>query len=737
MRRLILLIGMMLVLSHIAIASASYQQVGGTSENFDLTDTRGFFNTQIDDNRVSVASAVMTAPKYIPLVADLNNDSVKDIIIHDGSLIKIFNNRTLTGVATAAANNDAFPMLIYDIDGDGLDEIIQINDNNNLEIFSMNSSGLYKTTDAIGDGAVGQYIDERGILACESANNCLIVGVSQQGTSRSLIAQAFNSTNLSHSQYRTVIDFTTLDGGEECFSAVPKMTAVDYDNDGNTEFIFSMMHVGANSITLTATDEDVITYIVDLNGTRSAPVLENHIKNTQRSTTDPGVLCSTYTEPQRAFTSPTLHDIDGFASTYEILIGVAVDDDEYKIYSYDSTGGVIDDYPEIVQADGVMLSNVFVGNFFSDTGSDDFCVLGSELQDLDLLCASEEASEFLGLGNSEEYTFTYPFAYNITQDDPMSDIWYGAAHAVQHSQQTDNGADLDEIAIAYGIYSIDEDNEILVTEYAPTVTESVVLSVDAESIGWDDLIMLTNNNLFYYDDGFVNSGAYVDSYTINPCIDSTWKQNTTVNVQLTCTDADSDQVSGNVSLYYGSSQERSLSSGNVSSGTVLSFSFNANETTPASSLRMECRDDENPLDPDVQLVTFSVAGQGVEFGDCSTSYTNTTDTDESLIPGTSVPRNNSISSGLDQVETAFNIPALFIILLIMLIIPLSIIFQAHKSGWDSGTTMLLIAIPEIVVVIFATYLGVFSAGLIITLAILGLIIIGLWIGRKIGMGSAT
>ena len=59
-------------------------------------------------------------------------------------------------------------------------------------------------------------------------------------------------------------------------------------------------------------------------------------------------------------------------------------------------GTLIDDYPELTYTGGVLISNVFRCNVFTDTAKEDMCVLGyqTNTNEIILLAGSERSSDF-------------------------------------------------------------------------------------------------------------------------------------------------------------------------------------------------------------------------------------------------------------------------------------------------------------------------------------------------------
>lgn len=748
-----------LLLTTTVLADNTYPTTGGDGYDFDLTSTRGTFNSERGDNYLRFSKSLFN-PRHVPLVEDLNNDGTNEIIVLDNPTIKVFRNRTLDTVDfyTLTQTEEHAPLLIYDIDGDSLKEIITyelVGRNTDyasaggavLSILELNASGdlnLQKNYTLTGNPSTGnRFITTEAIMQCTGTEQCMIFGTERLSSTFRTYARKFNST-----QNPVVADFLEIQssGTQECFPRTPVLVPADYDDDGITELIFSHWETGG-----TFDDNVIIRYfnIQDI-----TPTVEQTIFQDQASSPAFGDCITPDANghmPSAKFTAPLVMDIDG-GGALETVVAQMTDADEFKMYSYDSLGGFIDDYPEVFEVDGVLLSNVIKADVFIDTDNKDFCVLGYQyaIQRLDLVCASEQLS---GVETEEAIVDSFNFQYNVSVNrPPMNTTWSNAIHAVQHDSSTatssgSNPKDLDEILTPYGVFKTNIvtaqgiGSSPLERIWTAFGTEGAVIQANPEghtsTIGTDDLLHLTDSGLFYYDDLFTNSQGQITEYTINPCIDSAWQVNTTVRVELKVEDFDTDDVSSRAILYDQEVNEADEGwSLNASSGTTFVFEFVANKTTTGSILTMKGRDVENAdQSPNSISVGYSVQNTGLEFGDCQTTQVitledpvtgNDTIVDSGAAAGTNL-EDNSIINGLNMFTNFTGLGAGLLFLIGFIIMAWHI---SMERSFNFHQKLALIGVSFVLMMIVGTFLGIIPVGVIIVIALMLLVLVGWALSRN-------
>ena len=171
---------------------------------------------------------------------------------------------------------------------------------------------------------------------------------------------------------------------------------------------------------------------------------------------------------------------------------------------------------------------------------------------LDLLCASEQTGQII---ETDEFTFDSGPFYNISFG--YGDPWIPITHAGQQSTATTSGNNLNEIINSYGVFRLNfEGVNHLDLIWENPISNGAVISVDYEEVGREDMFVLTDTNIWYINDGFTNLGSNISSYYTNPCLDSTWKINTSVEVRITSTDDEGDLVNSRAIFYQGESNEQ-------------------------------------------------------------------------------------------------------------------------------------------------------------------------------------
>ena len=752
------LLFLMLFIIPIVAANTNYNESGNFDINYQLGT--GIFNLNLDPVAdISVAVRTVTNPRNIPLVSDLDNDGINEIIVIDLPLIRLLEPVTLDTVAgfNTGKTERISNVITFDIDDDNLTEIIFVFEESEiLSIFEFNGTSLYNQSN-ISLTNLSNTVDSEFMIKCGKPENCILVWDGDiKATSGSFLAMiGFNSTNTSVSGQTTIED-SVLTNDNYCFPKIRSIAYADYDIDGTSEYIFSAMKLKRND-----NEEIKILYVDVLDNLAITTEFERSITSCGEDGINPHynedpqcdtIVASTELLSENLFTSPLVFDAEDESDGLETIIGVSTDADEYKICSYYNPSVNIeemDDYPEIAEADGFLLSNPFRANAILGSGNNDFCVMGYDEDDLELevICANERDTG--SLTEDTEYKFSTAGNINITVETYRKQSII--AHSAQHSTATTEGENLHEIVSSYGIFSLDPDTIFEIQGLVLIKTMNLIfnnprdnskgddgsmISVDAEMLniegGSEDLIFMNSNNIYYFDDGRTNTPAVITEYTVNPCLDSVWKVNTSVQVTVTVVDADDDLVSANVILYRDSTNEMNNNwSANVSSGTEIPFDFTANKTIGTGNLRLRGRDVENPLVVDEIDLTFAVGLYGVEFGDCTTSVVITPEDEEeeeAEADLTTDAADNAITNALNTFINLTGLGGTTLWLFAMMVMTVLIWFEGIKIA--SGNAILgTIVIFDVIAVILGARLGIFSAGMIVTIAVIGVVILGVFLGK--------
>ena len=593
-----------ILLSISALGVNEYTRLG--EDNFKQATglwNSGQTNDCLNTTGITCSSRALSSPEYVPLVADLDDDGANEIIVLDGTAIKLYENSDLDIVDTLVLSFTPVYMIAYDIDGDNYTEIIA-SGASSLVITEYNGTSFHNQS-SFNLPAVSQGTPHI-ILGCAGTNNCLVARESRQsgGTpgSGSILVSKFNSSQITISSSV----HTSANNLPACFSHNPIMEIKDYDGDGINEFIFSIGDPNGDKLLIKYIDSENI----------SSMQTDRTITNTDADFT--GLNCGENGLSGR-FTNPLVANLDGApGNNMETIIGYMIDSDEFNMKSYYKTGGVISTHPDIFDADGVLISNLFLADAFEDTGKVDFCVLGYDAPDneIDLLCSSLETQETQG---DREHTYSTATDVNITGG------YFLAVHSSQQYTKDSTSpkgevSDLDEIITPYGVFSMDWSSDLtggsLTLEWDNPKTEAFVSAVDVEGTGLSDLLLLTSTRLWYINDNFENSNAILQRLRTNPSISYTIRTNETVSVEIYCYDADGDSVQAKITSYEGESNEQDSGwSSDFTSGSSVALTFEANKTTALSNLIIQCRDNANFNASTNTSYTFSVSPNGIQVGD--------------------------------------------------------------------------------------------------------------------------
>ena len=702
-------------------ALGSYPYVGGI--NYDYQLDRGFFSSTTN---YSLQTRSITSPLQTPLIADLDGNGTNEIIVLDGSTIRLYHSRTLDIIdAVNLPTSDTYSnMYIYDIDADSKKEILIARESNEkIDILDYNGS-LFQVQNTLDYSGLAYSNDGETVISCASNDRCLLVYINED-----------NSLGGSIRDYISAVGFTSSGVGTPtliaqtgatppqvfCMPRIKSMPLEDYDADGEDEYIVSYVlgHTTSNEYAY-------ISYLW-VNASNSVFLEQTITRNINNIFDDATINCNEAdplkNDTGNFVTSPLVFDVDGAPSNgLETVIGYQKNQEEFKIVSYNSDGSVLDVYPALFDADGKIISNVIRTNIDPDSpAGTDFCVMGyqEDLGIIDLLCASEQGSGIFD-PESDEFEYNISGLYNISKN---YSFYNNMIHSTQHSSVTTDGVDLNEIITPYGIFSIDYvgNNELLMHFQNPRGDGSL-LSFDVEEVGRDDLLLLTPTNLWYIDDGYSKSPGEIDNYIINPCLDSTWKQNTSVSVAITVVDIDGDDVSAKAVLYEGEAFEQDSGwTANASSGTTFTFNFIANESIGTSKLTLYGKDDDFLTQEDSIILSISVGADGLEFGDCSTEVDVETSIEEAEEEAELEEENETIQTFVADTKTnlGISITDQLFWFLIMAVVTGAILWGATKEGWDPKVALVGVGVFNSLMLIIGIAEGFISVTILFIILLLG------------------
>lgn len=324
---------LILMLMPLALANTEYNETGNT-DAFYQTGT-GFFNAQLTET--STFSRSVSVQRQTPLVSDLDGDGVNEIIIIDDDTVRLFRNKELDIVDAfdMGASQELSNMILFDIDGDNLTEIIVAQEESTevIKIIQYNGTALTNQTDV--NMAALTHSDGESIIKCRAVNDCLIVyndkksKSAEGGTAGDVYGAFFNTTAVTNE-----VNLDTIPAGTSmyCMPKIKHIALSDFDGDGDKDYIFTNVEVQSGGF------NHVAIYYVDVTSNVPTEVLQ--VDDTEIvGTSDPGADCGS--NHGKFFTSPLVAELDGSTGNFkETVIGTHTDDDEFNLKVYDSSGSL-------------------------------------------------------------------------------------------------------------------------------------------------------------------------------------------------------------------------------------------------------------------------------------------------------------------------------------------------------------------------------------------------------------
>lgn len=631
MKKKILIIFLFLFIYSVSVfGDTTYQNYGGNDKNF-FSSLSSRFNSNDYTQQEVVDIVYIPDSLKSPLVEDLNNDGIKEVIVLSKSYLHILNLSESDGViefnfidsfftGNTETNRDYFSnIVLYDIDEDGKKEIIfHSQENHQLFMLGFNDTHLVNesSVSVYTNFIAPNYPSANSVISCGHSNGCIIAFNDRSNFdavgSRDLNVYVFNSTEWFSSYHNKIHN-----GGTKpyCFQ---REQSVIYANN----FYYL----------LTTMNQDLFLTIFDLNTTHA-------ITQTQKSLSyfnNYGAgSCGEHYDGVTDFSSITPVNFVG-DSSIEVGFGYNNAYDTFKMSVYTENGVLSGTYP-VIDSAGILISNPFVANVFSDTPNNDLCIMGYDAvaETLEALCSSQKTSNLAITTQSTEYTLDFPsppFVVNSSYLFPF----------IIHHTESDDSNSIGEFLTPYGVFTIEDysktnlinspgcylagrcDMEELIYD-SPINEAHALILVDYFDDGFDDIIYLSENHIGYLDDGFTNQNAYLEYCTkIDPNPQNWWRlhtnesnQSNNIRVTARVTDPNGDIVSSMVSLYVGEKNEHNSTwLDRVSGSPDTHDGIFPNETTSGSILRIYYKDIINYNDsPNYQDYDFKVRYSGDARGD--------------------------------------------------------------------------------------------------------------------------
>jgi hypothetical protein len=582
-----------------AIGYSTYLDTGAGKNGNDYERGIGIFNTAMTSESYAIKS--VSGALGNPLVADLNNDSVNEIIVHTANSISLYHGSSLSIVDSVITSSAiASNVVVNDIDASHFPSIIFASADKKIHFYKYNGTNFYEANSF--SFTAGAYTNGEIRIACEDVEKCTMLFANKIDNNANgnmvLYGYGFNMTQTG-SVFTIAQSSTIGNSGSDkynwCFS---QPFSVPYENDTSqavgTRYYFNILLYNGGG----AYHEYIFTEIFGVNSSLSLVEGNSFYTDVGERLTANNPSCAAkdtgYSRyPYEVFSSPLVFDADESPSNgNEIIFGHATAADTFKLTAYKNTGTDLSDYPASTTADGIILSNPFRAYVFNqgtpsqkNNLDSEFCIAGFQqtLQRVEIICGSliltPTSYPFL---NNLEFFYTINGTFNVSQQ-------YGAinnniVHSVDESSTSLEGNNYNEFLTPYGVFQITRNScsgsnhcgftgicdggfvyssgycEMqLIWQPRVSVIDASVISVDAtkKDIGHEDIIALTTGNLFYFSDGYTNQPASIYSINSVPCIlDYTINTNATPNIYITIHNAESfDSVQANVIMYKGDTNQ--------------------------------------------------------------------------------------------------------------------------------------------------------------------------------------
>lgn len=748
---------LLLILLFLPLAYADYPNLGGANDNYALGENR-FGTTTLSTEYI----ASLVNPNHYPLSFDMDNDGIKEIVVNDDGIFRMYTNelQLIDGWTPSGYENFTFNFALGDMDDDGKGEIVfgggqpdymRVIEWNGTEFeIIAQRNDLAQHTD--GECIFAEHEDDNGYWAACMDNDG---GLSNSG---SLFAHFLNATSYNDRLVGPFDGPDTFDFG--CLPEGGVITSGDMDKDGDTEYCTNY-----GIFQSTAGQPEYVHMVCwedrsDGAGgaAAGAEVLIYDLGDVEAGFTgseDRRCESEAWNFTQ-IFTAHVQGDLDSIASNgLEYAFAYRSSESnllEFRLGMFNENGAQILEQPQLLgdSEEGRLMSNTFTANVFEDTGNNDVCVMGYNraIDNLVLLCMNPNTNE-PGLAAAFQKHTTWRYD---TTNLSLLDEGFKRYNKITHSTNVQNvlGA-RDEILTPYGTFFLLEEGCSfnvcdLLLFYDSSRRDSATIGDDLDGDGFLELIILTDSALWVqYDNVQPQPPQFSGRYQIDPCLNEPWQINTTVKVEYSAVDQDTNNLIAWVELYAGENDTVRSSNVTFQSGQDVTFNVYelvADKLTSNSALVMYVYDGEFLVN---QTFYFNVGLDGNTRGDgCVTTDTfipTPTEVPSSCVVDSDCPGAYACNGGLCLEKTPEDVvddiidPTVvplgfrpFIGLLVIIAVVLGSIYVMGQNGIRDGAALTFIpvftgSVAWIICVIF----GLLAAWTIL----FGLVFSGAIIGWKV------
>ncbi len=581
----------------IPFSFADYPQLGGQDTQYNGDKARfvnGTTPTEYIQNLLS--------PSEYPLSFDMDGDGTQEIIVVDDATFKMYDSQLnlIDGWPIDSYDFRGVNYVLGDHDKDGKGEIAYVLgiadymtavEWNGTEFEQIiNDGDLAGILHDDGDCIIAQAVDKNGYVG-QCINRKGGTSISSKMVGFFWNASKKDDTELLNWDGPELYDLT-------CFPEGATIQADDINKDGTIDYISNYFAVQSSG-----NSDGVYTTAFRINKNGNViPTFNTYHNLGDIVSGTGGKTC--YDEGYNLtefVTNLVLGEFDGISSNgkewaYAFRIDSG-DRERFRLGIFENDGTAILKKPDLLgdYEKGRIISNTFVGDFFTDTGEEDPCVIGYNSVDdqINMLCLNPRTTE-VGLGSR-----WYEWQFDSSNIGLVNE-GFKQYSRITHSIEIIGGGnpDRNEVLTPYGTFKLNNDCTLnfctMDYDYDSSRRKSVTIPTDIDLNGFSELLILQTNSLWLqYDDVQPQAPIITGTYSIDPCLEEPWEVNTTVSIRYTAIDADSPELTAWVELYSDTAYTVTSSNRSVVSGETITFNpyeLVASTIDPNAKLRLYVSD---------------------------------------------------------------------------------------------------------------------------------------------------
>lgn len=611
----------LILCSFFSFGFSTYEYLG--QNQYEATDIFTYFNE--NTNNITKYLKLLSVPTdqfnlYQPLVDDIDNDGIKEIIYIDFQnlyIANISNQRINVEQSFEIYSNTGYypsSLTIADLNDDNIKEIYYTKDS---DVYTLEYDGNSITLNQIYNNS-NAYVDPFPVACDEDINKCFTITNEFTGGHLTIIEISYGMTEEHISSFLYE---------HETFCFIPDTLKIDdLDFDTKIDLVFT----GRS----TADSGNLRGYLfrAELNSSYDAvefySTYEASIGGSYCSQVD--ALTGEYVSTSNMISSPYISDvIEGGSKeiVWAVVDNVNPDDRKFKIYQYSPTLTKQNTFPLLDTGNGLIVGNIFKAKVFDDT-ENSFCVMGfnSGRNYTEVVCGSKDTG-WSGATRSFGYTATdillnhaSGYTHTSSQMSLQSNVYSIEADSSDYFNEfmTTYGVlkPTNSYLSAFGFYNLER-------IWANPYEHSSVLPIDYNDDSHNELIVKNNENIIYISDGYTTLGCdeqnCAEEITINPNNNAIWLINTSFEITIKTQEKDNYPVRARVYIYYGTDNEQLdnwTAFYNVGTSLPLGNLFKINKTISAGQIRIELSNNKYPDRIGVIEYPFSVSEtNGIVFGE--------------------------------------------------------------------------------------------------------------------------